>query len=239
MERSIFIAQDSPALIEAAVELNRSGVSFCGSCEEADVLLYSVPTAPFLRDDIPIGPCIIGGNLDFLNDAHPKLDLLKDPYYLAQNARITAEAALGLILPKIESDFAHADILILGWGRIGKCLDQIFRHLGFPVSVYARNPKDRAMLSALGYTAVSKEDLLQNLSKYHCMINTAPAQILTEAEFSGVSRSCVKVDLASVAGLPGPDVIHARGLPGKYKPKASGKLIAQTILRHWEEVCGV
>ena len=236
VDKSIFIAQDSPALIEAAVELNRSGISFCGSCEEADVLLYNVPTAPFLRDDIPAGPFIIGGNLDFLDECHPKLDLLKDPFYLAQNARITAEAALGLILPKLESDFAHTDILILGWGRIGKCLDQIFRRLDFPVSVYARKPQDRAMLSALGYTAVTKEEMAQNLGRYHCIINTAPAQILTEAELSAASNTCVKVDLASVTGIPGPDVLHARGLPGKYKPRASGKLIAQTILRHWEEV---
>lgn len=236
LEKSIYVAQDSPALIEAAVELNRRGISFCGSCEEADVLLYNVPTPAFLRDDIPAGAFIIGGNLDFLDERFSKLDLLKDPYYLAQNARITAEAALGLILPKVESDFAHADILILGWGRIGKCLDQIFRHLGFPVSVFARNPQDRAMLSALGYTAVSKEDMLDRLSRYHCIINTAPAQILSEDELSAASKTCVKVDLASVRGIPGTDVLHARGLPGKYKPRASGKLIAQTILRHWEEV---
>lgn len=236
VEKSIFIAQDSPALIEAAMELNRNGISFCGSCEEADVLLYNVPTAPFLRDDIPAGPFIIGGNLDFLDGRHQKLDLLKDPYYLAQNARITAEAALGLILPRLESDFAHTDILILGWGRIGKCLDQIFRHLGFPVSVYARKDQDRAMLSALGYTAVSREEMVRQLDRYACIINTAPAQILTQTELSSAPKTCVKADLASVQGLPGPDVLHARGLPGKYKPQASGRLIAQTILRHWEEV---
>lgn len=235
-EKSIFIADDSPALIEAAVELNRSGISICGSSEEADILLYNIPTAPLLRDDIPFGPVIIGGNLDFLDPRHTKLDLLKDPYYLAQNARITAEATLGLILPAIESDFAHADILILGWGRIGKCLDQIFRHLGFPVSVFARKAEDLAMLSALGYTAVTKEEMVQNLDRYHCIINTAPAPILTEAEISSADPSCRKVDLASIRGLPGGDVLHARGLPGKYKPRASGKLIAQTILRHWEEV---
>ena len=235
-EKTIFIAQDSPALIEAAVELNRNGISFCGSMEEADILLYSVPTPAFLRDDIPSGPFIIGGNLDFLDPKIQHLDLLKDPLYLAQNARITAEAALGLILPKLESDFTHCEILILGWGRIGKCLDQIFRHLGFPVSVYARKPEDRAMLSALGYTAVTLNDMVRNLGNYHCIINTAPATILNESEMAAASPSCIWVDLASVQGIPGSGVIHARGLPGVYKPKASGKLIAHTILRHWEEV---
>ena len=209
-DRCIYIADNSPALIEAAVELNRCGISFCGSSEEADILLYNIPTAPFLREDIPVGPLIIGGNLDFLDPSHRKLDLLRDPYYLAQNARITAEAALGLILPKVGSDFAHADVLILGWGRIGKCLDQIFRHLGFPVSVYARNPKDLAMLSALGYTAVSRADMVRDLNRYHCIINTAPAEILTAEEIRNAAKTCIKVDLASVQGLPGTDVLHAR-----------------------------
>ena len=239
MDKAIYIAQDTPALIEAAVELHRGGISFCGSCEEADVLLYSVPTPPFLRDDIPRGPVIIGGNLDFLDTSIPRLDLLKDPFYLAQNARITAEAALSLILPKVESDFAHAEVLILGWGRIGKCLDQIFRHLGFPVSVFARKPQDQAMLSALGYTAVTKEDMIRNISRYHCIINTAPAQILSQQELTLASESCIIAELASVPGLIGGNVIRGNGLPGRYKPKASGKLIANTILRNWEEVCAL
>ena len=234
-DQSIFMMSDSPAAIEAAVELNRMGQNFCASCEEADVLLYDIPTAPFIRDDIPKGKQIIGGNLDFLDPTFKRLDLLKNPFYLAQNARITAEAALGLILPNIESDFSQSPVLILGWGRIGKCLDQLFRRLDFPVSVYARNPSDRAMLSALGYTAVTREQALSRFSRYSCIINTAPDVIFEDHEWQQVSRDCILLDLASVRGIIHPQAIHARGLPGRYKPKASGKLIAQTILRCMEE----
>jgi hypothetical protein len=41
----------------------------------------------------------------------------------------------------------------------------------------------------------------------------------------------VKIELASSPGLEGDDVIEALGLPGKYAPETSGKLIARTILR--------
>lgn len=235
-DKCIYIAGDSQALIQAAVELHQNGIPFTADPNEADVMLYNVPTAAFLKDEIPFGPVIIGGNLDFLNNSYPKLDILKDPYYLAHNALLTAEATLGLLLPKLECDFASARTLILGWGRIGKCLDQLLGQIGFPVSVYARNPVDRAMLGALGYTPVEREEITERIAQYKCIINTAPAPILTEGEMKNATKECILIDLASVAGLPGANVIYARGLPGKYKPEASGKLIAQTVLRHYEEV---
>ena len=43
------------------------------------------------------------------------------------------------------------------------------------------------------------------------------------------------IDLASEPGMQGKSVIPARGLPGKYAPESSGKLIADTILRVLKE----
>ena len=235
-DKSIFIAGSSQALIHAAVELNRNGVPFTSDPEEAQILLYDIPTAPFLKDEIPAKALIIGGNLDFLGEEYRKLDLLKDPWYLAHNAQLTAQAAAGILLPKLECSFPDAPTLILGWGRIGKCLDQLLRQVGIPVSVYARKPEDRAMLSALGYTAVPREDLASLLPQFKCIINTAPARILTDSEQQKITKDCIQIDLATIRGLQGERVLHARGLPGKYKAEASGRLIAQTILLHAREV---
>lgn len=230
VEKSIWITGDSSAVLQAAAELKEQGISFADKPENAGVLLYPVPTPALLRDDIPKGPTIIGGNLDFLDDSFSKLDLLKDPYYVTQNAALTAQAALGLLLPKLECDFASAATLILGWGRIGKSLAKLLRDIGIPVSIYVRKSADWAMLTALGYRAVDLIDLKQ----YKCIINTAPAQIIPSEE--ALCDNCIKIDLASTLSLPGRNVIHARGLPGKYKAQASGKLIAQTILNHRQEV---
>ena len=41
----------------------------------------------------------------------------------------------------------------------------------------------------------------------------------------------MKIDLASVKGMEGGDVIWARGLPGKDAPESSGVLIGKTVLR--------
>lgn len=48
-------------------------------------------------------------------------------------------------------------------------------------------------------------------------------------------RNCLKIELASLPGIAGDDVIPARGLPGIYVPESSGKLIADTLLHRLQE----
>lgn len=233
---TLCIPSPTPALEHAAGILNSSGVTITSSADDADCLLYPIPTAPAIMADYTCGKAVIGGNLDFLCPCINCMDLLKDPYYLAANAAITAEAALGLILTNLSCSITDAEILILGWGRIGKCLTHQLKALETNLSVYARKPEDLAMLRALSYKPVNREELTQQLPKFHCIVNTAPAQILTPEEAELIQPDCFMLELASMLYLPGKRVIHAKGLPGKRKPKASGELIAKTILYHLKEV---
>lgn len=230
----IYIAGESPAMVFAAQTLREQGVMVISDPAQADCWLYDVPTPAFTLEDAPRQTTVIGGNLAHLADPGRGIDLLADPWYLAQNARITAQAALGLLLPRLEDSFDQCPTLLLGWGRIGKCLEGLLRQLGFPVWVYARKTEDRAMLTALGGNAVTGAELETLLPGLRCIINTAPAQILTAQQQQSLSPECIRMELASIPGLLGPNVLHARGLPGKYRPRASGRLIAQSILRHQE-----
>ena len=159
------------------------------------------------------------------------IDLLKDPFYLASNAAITAHCALKLLLQKLPVCLENVSILIIGWGRIGKGLTHQLAHLNAPLSVFARRQEDRALLSSLGYHPIAPEELERSLDRFRCVVNTAPAVILTEEQGQAFRKDCFKLDLASVRSIPGDGMFHARGLPGKHKPEASGKLIAKTILR--------
>lgn len=182
-------------------------------------------TAPHVR--------ICGGNLQtpLLADRRT-VDFLQDPYYLADNASITADCALQFLESRLEKDLRSCRILILGWGRIGKCLTHQLTHLNAPITVYARKPEDRAMLRSLGYHPITAEELPRALQKFRCVVNTAPASILSKENGKMLRPDCFKLDLASIRSIPGDGVLHARGLPGKYKPESSGKLIARTILYH-------
>ena len=168
---------------------------------------------------------IVGGNL-----RHPKLtgykkiDLLQDPMYLAKNANITAHCALRYALEELPVTLEGCPVLILGWGRIAKCLAKLLANLGAQVSIAARKETDRAMASALGFqslkiTAVEQTD-------YKLIYNTIPQMVLPRS-----SCDAVKVDLASTPGMEGDDILYAKGLPGKFAPVSSGELIAQTVIR--------
>ncbi len=229
---TMYIPAPTPALNAAACHLRRMGVRFTGDPQEAEFLLYSAPTPLEQMADYTTDQTIIGGNLDFLNENVARLDLLKDPYYLCRNAAITAEAALGMILSNLRCSVTEANILILGWGRIGKSLTHQLHHLNAGVTVYARKDADRAMLQALGYHFITLEELRRRLGKFHCIVNTAPAPILTQADSRRIRPDCCCLELASGDYLPGSSVLVARGLPGKCKPEASGALIAETICYH-------
>lgn len=227
---TMYIPMPTPALCAAERQLKKRGVLFADSPQDAEYLLYPAPTRLEMLSDCTMDQTVIGGNLDFLNEAVERLDLLKDPYYLAANAAITAEAALALVLKELNCEISAANILILGWGRIGKCLTHQLHHLNANVTVYARKDADRAMLRALGYRYCTREELDRSACRYHCIINTIPAPVLGD---NAVLRcGCLKLELASGVWLPGRDVTIAHGLPGRCKPEASGALIAKTIAYH-------
>ena len=154
---------------------------------------------------------------------YKRVDFLTDPYYLAQNAAITAECTLEMLENILSHTVAGHSFLILGWGRIGKCLGKLLQEKGAHATISARKDADLAMLEALGYHAVPLRDLR---IESEFVINTIPAMVLEK-----VPENTVAIDLASKPGIAGENVISARGLPGKMRPAESGKLIADTFIR--------
>ena len=186
-----------------------------------------------ILETVPQYITVAGGNLDHpVLDGYRVWDFLQDEDYLAQNAAITADCALQVAAPLLKTTFAQSPALIIGWGRIGKCLGQLLKGMGCPVTVAARKAPDRAMIRALGYDTADPADL--ELNGYRILFNTAPELILNKEQLSHY-KDCVKIDRASRKGLEGDDVVWARGLPGIYTPESSGRLITDTFLRKLKE----
>ena len=170
---------------------------------------------------------IIGGNLDCpeFND-YTCIDLFEDPIYLKLNAQITAHCAVKLALNQLPITLNTCEVLVIGWGRIGKCLSSLLKNMGADVTVGARKASDRAMIRALGFGAEDfpiNEDILRSA---RVIYNTVPYAIVD----SGQAGDGIKIDLASKQGILGDDVVIARGLPGIHFPESSGRLIAQTLM---------
>lgn len=185
-----------------------------------------------LLDPLPKDITVCGGRL-----IHPALrsyktiDLLEDAGYLAENAYITAEAALEIALRRLPCLLRGCEALILGWGRIGKCLAGLLQNMGAAVTVAARKESDRTALRTLGCNAIDIPQIPPLLPRYRLIFNTVPHLLLPEAQTRLCRDDCVKIDLASQSGMAGPGIITARGLPGLHKPESSGSLIAETLLR--------
>lgn len=192
-------------------------------------LLLDVPSRDIpveLLERLPERLCIVGGNLDRTElEDYQKIDLLKNHEYLSRNAAITAQCALQVAMEKMHTVFTDTPALVIGWGRIGKCLASLLRGLGCGVTVAARKETDRGMLKALGYECCGVGDVPKGC---RLIFNTAPELVLKE---TAMPKHCLKIDLASKPGLEGTDVIWARGLPGRYAPESSGALIGEIFLK--------
>lgn len=201
----------------------------------ADGMLRCGGTIEALLERLPAGITVVGGNLVHPALAgYPALDLLRDADYLAANAAVTADCALQAAAPQMKTAFSDSPALVIGWGRIGKCLGQLLRSIGTEVTIAARKDSDRAMLRALGYDAADAENLTDILPRFRLIFNTAPNPVLSTEQLA-LCKNCVKIDLASKPGMDGNDVIWAKGLPGVYAPESSGRLIAEAFLRLYKE----
>ena len=244
----IYPAGCTPACLAAAKELKRRGIAVADHIvPEATHLLLDVPSfqsegilrsgADFsqLMNKVPEGITLIGGGIpERIQQAHAVMDLLKDDTYQFENAAITAECALRVAAERISFTFRRAPVLIVGWGRIGKHLAFLLKAYGSIVTVLSRDPRHRAEAVSFGLQAISPAALYRRIHEYRIIFNTAPSLMIPK-EYADQCPDALKIELASVPGIAGDDVIKANGLPGIMAPESAGRLMADTILRRIQE----
>lgn len=240
-----YIAGGTDALAYATNELKEKGCAIADAPNNTVThLLLDVPSfdpkgnlrsggkIEDILSCVPKNVTVIGGNLQHTALAGYKtVDLLQDDLYVAQNAQITAHCTVKHLLAKLNVTLCGTPVLVVGWGRIGKCLAALLKAMGAMVTVAVRKPADRAMLLALGYDTVWIDSLGYDLFRYNAIVNTVPAMVLSKDKMQYCANDCVKIDLASIPGMEDKSVLWARGLPAKDAPGTSGKLIAKTALR--------
>ncbi|MDR0818397.1 MAG: dipicolinate synthase subunit DpsA [Oscillospiraceae bacterium] len=159
-----------------------------------------------------------------------------EPFAVA-NALITAEGAIETAMRETKFTIGSSEVLIIGFGRIGKLLAQRLKPLCYDVSVYARSPADKAWIKAYGYGCSEYASEYAELSRYDIIFNTAPA-LMMDAYALSIARNALVIDLASKPG--GVDyqaaehlsvkVIHALSLPGKAAPITAAMIIRDALI---------
>ena len=150
-----------------------------------------------------------------------------------QNAELTAEGALGLLLQG-ENALEGSRVLIVGFGRIGRLLALKLRALNVCVTVATRKSEDRVLARAFGCRAIRPTEA--TAEPWDAVVNTAPAQLF-DGEAIRAFGGARLLELASppygfdfaAAETLGKPVELAAGLPGKTAPAAAAAAIRDAV----------
>jgi len=248
--------------------LNLDAVEMCPTLEEAisysKVVVGPVPlssdrkrlSAPFGRNNVELddfikalkGKYLIAGNInigDKLDENKIQyIDLLKREEFSVLNTIATAEGTIQIAMEETQRTVHGSNVLVMGFGRIGKVLAKMLYGIGAKVYCEARKDEDISWIKAYGYNPVHLNNLNEYLDKFDIIINTVPFQLLDSERLDLVKDDVVIVDLASNPG--GVDrkaareknvkVIWALSLPAKVAPLTSAEFIKETLYHALKEL---
>lgn len=248
--------------------LNLDGVDMCPTLEEAvsysKVVIGPVPlssdrkrlSTPFGRNNVNLeefvealkGKYLIAGNIGIKeqldNNNIQFTDLLKREEFSVLNTIATAEGTIQIAMEETQRTIHGSNVLVMGFGRIGKVLSKMLDGIGAKVYCEARKNEDISWIKAYGYNPIHLNDLNEHLGKFDVIINTIPFQILDNERLDLVKKEVVIVDLASNPGgvdrkaarEKGLKVIWALSLPAKVAPLTSAEFIKETLYHVLKEL---
>ena len=174
------------------------------------------------------------------------IDILKREELAVLNAVSTAEGAIKIIIEETPKTIHGSNILVMGFGRIGKILSNMLKGLGANVACEARKNSDLAWIKAYGYEPINLSNLKENLNRFDIIINTIPHIILDKENLENVRKDALVVDLASNPGGVDKNAIKekkikfvwALSLTGKFAPVTSAEFIKDTLYNIYNEIKG-
>lgn len=165
------------------------------------------------------------------------VDILEQEELAVLNAISTSEGAIQIAMEETKRTLHGSNILILGFGRIGKVLASMLKGIGGNVYCEARKEEDLAWIKAYAYIPVDLKELKEKLNQFDIIFNTIPELVLAKEELNEIEEECIIIDLASYPGGVDKEeakrreikVISALSLPGKVAPYTSAEFIKETL----------
>lgn len=190
---------------------------------------------------------ILGGMLqhDFCQYAKEKgietVDFYLDESLQRKNALPSAEGAIMVAMQNTDRVICGMNILICGYGRIGKIIAKKARLLGADVTVAARRDEVLCEIAMDGHSAVRFSDveaLSKAINSCDVIFNTVPCNVIGGSVLRSIKNLPLYIEIASSPGGidtatardRGMRVVYAPSLPGKYAPASAGVYIYETII---------
>ena len=167
------------------------------------------------------------------------IDILKNEYFTIRNTVPTAEGAIAKAIELTDINIDKANIMVLGFGRVGKTLCYKLKNLGANVYAEARKERDLAWIDVFGYNAIPLEKINENICKMDIIFNTIPELILDKSKLILMNGKTLIIDLASKPGgtdfesanKMGIKAILYSGIPGKIASEYEAELIKEVIYK--------
>ena len=164
-------------------------------------------------------------------------DYYKDEALTVKNALLTAEGVLGVIIEKTPVTVWRMNAAVTGYGRVAYFICRALHALGTNVTVYARNPAQRAKAETAGLSAEPLDRLPEQSHRFDVIVNTVPAPVIGEDAVANARKDCLFIETASVPyGIDfdackrhDRELIKAFSQPGKTAPRTAGRIIADTV----------
>ena len=182
---------------------------------------------------------------EMANDEYIEIiDIMKREELAVLNTIATAEGTIQIAIENTNRILHGSEVLILGFGRIGKVLARKLAGLSVKVTCAARKDEDLAWIEAYGHKSLNINNLSENLRPFDIIINTVPHIVLTEQKLEYVRKDALLIDLASNPGGIDKKAIKDRNLkfvwalslPGKVAPTTSEEFIKNTIYNILREI---
>ena len=232
--------------------------------EKSNIVIGGIPfsrdgiklNAPFARKEILIenfkknlnGKKFFAGRIleenfgteENASEDKPKIqmyDLLKDDELTILNAIPTVEGAIKIAIDEREETIHESNVLVCGYGRIGKIACDRFSKLGANVYCTARKETDLAWIREKRFIPLTYPEVINFASKFDIIINTVPTLIIRKEEIDAFKKDVLLIELASMPGGFDKEyikqkelkLITAPGIPGKEMPKTAAKYIKKVI----------
>ena len=187
---------------------------------------------------------VLGGNVsDKIKSIAQKhgikiIDYFEREELVVANAYLTAESAIATAMNEIDYSLHDYPVLVMGYGRIGKCLCQLLKGMGVEVYASARKNQDFEWIRAFGYSPVDTSKVSDVIGSCRLIFNTIPETVLDDNNLKLMHPESLIIDLASKPGgvdfesakKNGIKVIWALSLPGKKMKRSAGRAVAETVM---------
>lgn len=166
--------------------------------------------------------------------------LMNDKDVICSNSIPTVEGIIADIILNTEITIDNSNVLVFGYGNIGKVLVKYLDMLGANVTVSIIEDCDKEYLDSNCINCFYSNDtnsLINGIGSSDVIVNTVPSTIIDNNLIKYINRSCYVLDIASHPHGVDREVLDEffiknklyLGIPGKVAPKTSGKILSKKI----------